>query len=297
MSLVSYWSIVPVFLKPDALEGENSVMPGRRAADFAMFLAAGLDEPDRLAYDPCFPESAAGAGLARRHVAGESGAFSWYEWPPADVPGCQRRLAELHAEWAGLPSVDVPRIVTRASAALGFEVTQVTDMILTLDDYMVFYGDTPRPDLHPRMQRYLVDRPIRLLMMCGKQQNSALQAMKTYLRRVLVHHSGRSSDGGNLIHVTNPDASNYPSSCASTCGRPSRGQPRAAQVRARSNTARFAWVNACSRRLHAIRVPMTPGSAGAVPGSASSSPQKRAFRSWRSRTESTRTPRSTSGSR
>ncbi|MBB2910622.1 hypothetical protein FHS43_001885 [Streptosporangium becharense] len=210
MSLVSYWSIVPVFLKPDALEGENSVMPGRRAADFAMFLAAGLDEPDRLAYDPCFPESAAGAGLARRHVAGESGAFSWYEWPPADVPGCQRRLAELHAEWAGLPSVDVPRIVTRASAALGFEVTQVTDMILTLDDYMVFYGDTPRPDLHPRMQRYLVDRPIRLLMMCGKQQNSALQAMKTYLRRVLVHHSGRSSDGGNLIHVTNPDASNYP---------------------------------------------------------------------------------------
>jgi hypothetical protein len=208
MTVTSYWSIVPTFLKPDALEGDKSAVAGQLAADFAGYLSAGLDESGRNSYEPHFPGSEIGADLARKHVEGEANAFSWYAWPPRNVPECRRRLAALHAEWSGLVTLDIPRLAVQASAALGFVDTHAYDHTLSMSDYMMFYGDTPRPDLHPRMQKYLVNKRVRLLLLCGQQENSALQAMKVYMRRVMLHPTGK-SNGGNWMHVTNPDARNY----------------------------------------------------------------------------------------
>ncbi len=208
-TVTSHWSIVPVVLKPDALEGENCAVPGTLAADFCAYLAADLDSGNLPLRAPHHEGSAAGAELARRHVSGEAGAFEWYAWPVRNVRDCRKRLEELYEIWRLIPSVEIPDVVVQASSALGFEAVHSFDRVLDMDDYMAFYRDTPRPELHPRMQKYLIGKKARLILLCGLQENSALQAMKTYLRRVMLHPTGK-SDSGNWIHVTNADAANYP---------------------------------------------------------------------------------------
>ncbi|MBB5979885.1 hypothetical protein [Kribbella solani] len=196
-------------MKPDALGGATSVVDGKLAGDFCMHLAGFVNSEVQLNFTPNFENTIYGAELARRHVGAEADAFSWYKWPITDGASCQARLVELAPRIASRGEIKLVEIVQCVSLALGFEETMSTEHVLSVEDYMAFYRYTNRPDLHPRMQDYLVGKRVRLIMMCGQQENSALQAMKTFLRRVMLHHTGK-SNGGNWIHVTNPDVPNYP---------------------------------------------------------------------------------------
>lgn len=206
----SFWNTVPIFLKPDALVGTCTTVPGGLAADYAMYLSAALahlDEPKN--YHPFFDASPQGARNAREHVLKEMRELPWYTLSLKSVRSCQERLHGLHSSWSKSPEVEVSTIVSESCSALGFEIALVVDRILNADDYWSFYKDSDEPHMHPLMERYLVGNPVRLILLCGRQENSALQVMKTYLRRVMRYPT-EAPKIQNWLHVTDPDASNFP---------------------------------------------------------------------------------------
>ena len=209
VNVTAGWSIVPIFLKPDALSGETASVSGAVAADFAIYLAAALDSLSLPDYRPFVETSRSGAERAQRHAGNEMHAIWWYTAQLQSVVECQRRLHELHMRWANNASIDIPNVVLEASQALGFQLIHSVDRIVSTSEYLAFYGDTDRPEMHGIMRPYLLGKPIRLLLLCGQQENSALQIMKTYARYVMRYHSTKLRIE-NWIHVTNPDAANYP---------------------------------------------------------------------------------------
>lgn len=210
MNLVSCWTIVPIVLKPDALEGTSTNVSGLLAADFAFYLSDALDPDSPAAYQPHVPESEGAAELARNHVLAESRAFPWYVVRTRELESCQARLRFLAAGWAKLETLPVATVITEACVALGFHVVMSDDRIVTRDVYQALYGDTDEPSMHPRMQAYMMSRRVRLILLCGPQENSTLQMMKTYLRRVMRYPTADTYRIENWLHVTNPDAANYP---------------------------------------------------------------------------------------
>jgi hypothetical protein len=210
VNLIGCWTVVPVFLKPDALEGPATTVSGPLAADFAGYLSSALDSLSSAGYQPHVPASAGAAELARNHVMAESRAISWYVLRTCELEACQTRLRSLAVEWAAARILPVEQVIRQACIALGFHVVLATDRVVTMEDYEAIYGDTDEPDMHPRMQAYIVGRRIRLLLLCGMQENSALHTMKAYLRRVMRYPTAEAYRIENWLHVTNPDASNYP---------------------------------------------------------------------------------------
>jgi hypothetical protein len=203
------WSIIPVMLKPDALEGHHTRIPGPSAADFAAHLAAAIDSRPEPCVVPLVPTSRAAAERARVHVTNEIAALDWYLPQIRDVPNCQRRLDELRAEWQNASSLAVADVIIASCVALGFTVTLSRSVTLTEADYAVVYRDTDPSPTDDERRRYLIGRPTTLLLLCGRQENSALQMMKTYLRYV-CRYPTENARVENWVHVTNPNASNYP---------------------------------------------------------------------------------------
>lgn len=204
------WTVVPIMLKPDALDGPANTVAGPQAADFAIYLASALDGLRLPDYRPLVAASREGAERARERVLAEMATCRWYRMSWRDVDGCRQRLHALHRRWAPTGKVQVAEVVREATAAIGFHVAAATDRVVTLADYDVFYGDSPEPDMHTRMQQYLLGRPVRLILLCGQQENSALHVMKTYLRRVMRYPTSPHVGLENWCHVTNPDAPNFP---------------------------------------------------------------------------------------
>ena len=206
--LISFWSIVPIFLKPDALEGEFTEVSGDTAADFAGYFAAALVDWHASSYIPILPSSKKGALRAKEHAGGEMRAIPWYKYPVLDAEDCYERLMQLHERWKHSSKIAIAEVVSSACQALGFHIVHSLDRVVTEADYMAFYGDTDQPDMHPKMTKYLLFKPIQLLLLCGKQENSALQLMKVFARYIMKFAEQPYSIE-NWIHVTNPDASNY----------------------------------------------------------------------------------------
>jgi len=206
---VSCWSIVPVLLKPDALTGDATHVGGLLAADFAALLSARLRDPVFEGYQPFVTTSLQGAARAKQHSDAEMKAIWWYTPEIKDLPGCHVRLHELHDKWKDADTVPVAQIIADASVALGFAIAVSVDRALTQAECLAFYRDTDQPDMHEKMQRFMVGQTVRFMLLCGQQENAALQLMKTYLRYVMRYPAAKRQIQ-NWIHVTNPDASNYP---------------------------------------------------------------------------------------
>lgn len=210
MNLVSHWTVVPIVLKPDALEGPATSVIGPLAADFASYLCDALDPSSPPAHEPYVAESEGAAELARNHIIAESRAFPWYVLNLRQLESCRCRLRTLAAAWVKLENLPVVNVITEACMALGFDVVLSDDRIVTTEVYQALYGDTDEPSMHPKMRAYMMQRRVRLILLCGPQENSALQIMKTYLRRIMRYPTAASYRIENWLHVTNPDAANYP---------------------------------------------------------------------------------------
>ena len=206
--LVSHSSVVPVMLKPDALDGEWTSVPGPLAADFAGYLS-GAVESRSLGNDQALAASSpTGAARALADVEYERRLYAWYALLLQAITDCRERLATLQQRWASLPSVVVPEIVADAIVVLGFDIVGVADHVLSIDDDLLFCRHASQPSLHEKMQPYLIGRRVRLLLACGQQENSALQMMKTYLRTV-VRYPLEEVTYQNWLHITDPDSAHY----------------------------------------------------------------------------------------
>lgn len=208
-NLTARWSVVPIFLKPDALEGDATTVAGEIAADFVHYLREAVDSlsfPDD--YVPRVEQSRNGALRAHRHATNEMTAISWYVLPLQDVRSVQDRLDELEREWAAAGRLRVGDLLVQTCMALGFRILQDRDRVLTAHDYGVLYGSSDLDTLE-KMRPFLVGKRVRLLVLCGQQENSALQIMKTYARYVMRYPTARVRME-NWIHVSNPDEFNYP---------------------------------------------------------------------------------------
>ena len=89
-------------------------------------------------------------------------------------------------------------------------MTLSVDHTFTADDFEAVYGRGDDPSTHPEAREFFVGSRVRMVLLCGQQENSALQVMKTYLRRVPRYTTPESYNLRNWLHVTNPDAWNYP---------------------------------------------------------------------------------------
>jgi predicted SAM-dependent methyltransferase len=200
------WTIVPVMLKPDALIAS---VAGSAAADFAMYLAQGLDHLKIAESSPRHPSSKIGAIQARDYLIRQMLESAWFTLHLFDVEESQRALLELESKWAEAESVDVPDLIRQTACALGFTAVAIVERAMTLGDYYAVYGDSDEPEMHPAMQAYLVGMPVRMYLYCGLQNSSALQVMKAYIRWVLRYPGVESPPPiQNWIHVNDPDASN-----------------------------------------------------------------------------------------
>ena len=203
------WTIVPIVIKPDALDDTAPFVSGAIAQDFGIYLAHGLDRLKTPDYEPRVAASRGGAALARQHVLGDLTAAPWYTLAVRDLLGCQHALRKLANEWAEKERVAVVDLIEQSCEALGFQRVCSVDLICSLDDYYTLYRDTGQPDMHPRMIEYFVGKRIRCILLCGDQENSALHILKAYLRRVMRYPTPESYNIQNWLHVTNPDASNF----------------------------------------------------------------------------------------
>lgn len=207
MSEIRTWTVVPMFLKPDALEGDHTKVKGPIAADFAAALAERLGT--KLEHSLSTSDSGAGVARATERTASEIKKYAWLSDRVADGPRCGVRLGALRAIWMGVAEVAVADVVCAATQALGFEIAQSADRILTLDDYMAFYRYTDEPDMHERMKQYMLGKRVRLLLACGHQELSVLHIMKIYMRMV-IRYPVEKPRMQNWLHVTDGDAPNYP---------------------------------------------------------------------------------------
>lgn len=213
----SYWSVVPVMLKPDSLIGERASVDGGLAADYGVFFAAALDDlslPDR--YAPRCLGSTAAAIAAARHAKNEMDEITWYASLVQRKEECQRNLRAVAQCWGQEPRVSVSGVIENSIRALGFRIVSTCERTLRVDDYKAMYGDTRRTaEVSAGLQESLVGKVARMLLLCGHQENSALQLLKIYLRYIL---GGASANNRvrNWFHVTNPNAAFY-AECIAMC--------------------------------------------------------------------------------
>lgn len=208
LRVASCWSVIPIVLKPDALEGDATLVQGALAADFAALLSIALDGQSSDNFEPLVSSSTEGEERARKHAQGEMDAIWWYTREILDAPRCKQRLQRLQAKWGNVRVLPVAEVIADACVAVGFDIVSSVDRILSLCEYMQMYRDTTKPAMHEKMTQFMVGKRVRHILLCGKQQNSALQLLKTYMRYVMRYPTTKPQIE-NWLHVTNPDASNY----------------------------------------------------------------------------------------
>jgi hypothetical protein len=209
--LNAFWSTVPIFFKPDAISGSETIVSGRAASDFAACLARFIEHRDVLSYNFALDDSAIGAAKAIEHANREITDVSWYNREILEPERCAMNLCKLSRDWVRISELPIPLVFLDAAQALLFDCIARKKITVTEDIYAIYYGNTNHPQIHKKMKPYLIGSEIVVALLCGKQDNSALQMMKTF-GRFVMKYSNRPYDYINWIHVANPDDPSFVSS-------------------------------------------------------------------------------------
>lgn len=193
-----------VFLKPDALEGTYARVDSGAAADLFQCLAlAVVDISATYRASWRLPSTAEAVHHSNIHILEEAGEEEWYTLELKETKWCATQLRELEHEYASRNSRPaIEEIFLDALRALGFEIAATLRITMSEHDYEQIYCDWDMPVDKAKMTRYLVGQDIVVMRLVGLQENSALQILKEYLRRILRYHGASYNALQNYVHVS-----------------------------------------------------------------------------------------------
>ncbi|MGB8346058.1 MAG: hypothetical protein WCD86_14320 [Ktedonobacteraceae bacterium] len=202
---------VAIFLKPDALVGPYAVVHASLVNDFFSCLLAALDDVPFKEDLRCSSSSLA-AKRAFRQITERALSEEAFRIPLRQKRLCQERLLIQMERYKNSNEVySTKATILQALQAFGFSLVLEKYHMLLCQDIDIIYAQpiSHNPALKALLQEYLEDQMICLLLLSGKQEVSALQIVKTYVRYFLRYRDGEQHHLKNLMHVPDGEDLGY----------------------------------------------------------------------------------------
>ncbi|MES5823769.1 hypothetical protein [Streptomyces sp. RG80] len=199
-----------MILKPDVLGGPYAECPRPVARDAVRGLVDVYTGRPPAPYEVA--TSGGAVGWARRNVDRKTAARGWYDKELRSGPEHLDRLSALACspELAGGGRAQTAGLILRMVDALGFTVVERARRRFTHRDVLGLYAyNTHYTRLAGDLTAYLSGAEGEILLLAGDENLSSLHILKEVVRRVVRYPTTHYDALENLLHVSDPGATDW----------------------------------------------------------------------------------------